>query len=136
MRQLKITKIISNRDPESLDTYLDRIKSDEVLTIDEEIELAKLIKKGDRQALKILVRPNLWFVYSIAKEYLNQGLRFQDLYNEGYLALIRAAEYWDGTQGEGNLMSYATEWIHKGIQQAIVEQERIVRYQKNEIKNE
>jgi len=126
MRQLKITKTNSNRENFSLEKYMEEIGSEELLTVEEEVELAKQSKKGDREALMKLVKPNLKFVVPIAKQYENQGISLPDLINEGNLGLIRAAEFWDETRG-GSLISYAAYWIREAILQVLAEQNPIVR---------
>ena len=128
MRQLKITKTITNRDPASLEKYLEKLSRDDVMTYEEEIELAKRIKQGDREALEKLVRVNIRYVTDTAKQYQNQGLDLSDLINEGNLALIRAAENFDETQGR-SFIRYADYWIRKSMLQAIAEQNKIVRSQ-------
>jgi len=131
MRKLKITKSITHREPVSLEKYLEEFSCDDAMTYEEEIELAKRIQKGDREALEKLVRVKLRLVTSVAKQYQNQGLSLQDLINEGNLALIRAAENWDETK-DFSFFSYAVSWIRKAMLQALAEQSRIVRSQKNE----
>lgn len=126
MRQLKITSSITNREDLSLDKYLQEIGHEELLTVDEEVELAQRIKKGDRKALERLTKANLRFVVSVAKQYQNQGLSLPDLINEGNLGLIKAAEKFDETRGF-KFISYAVWWIRQSILQAIAEQSRIVR---------
>ena len=128
MRQLKITKSITNRSSKSLDEYLEENSRKDVITIEEEIELAKRIQKGDRDALEKLVRVNLRFVTSVAKQYQNQGLSLQDLINEGNLGMIRAAENWDDTKGF-RFISYAVWWIRQSMLQALAEQNKIIRSQ-------
>ena len=132
MRQLKITKSITNRESESLDKYLQEIGKEELLSTDEEVELAQRIKKGDRKALEQLTRANLRFVVSVAKQYQNQGLSLPDLINEGNVGLIRAAEKFDETRGF-KFISYAVWWIRQSILQAIAEQSRIVRLPLNQV---
>jgi len=132
MRQLKITKSITNRESESLDKYLQEIGHEELLTIDEEVELAQRIRKGDRDALEKLTKANLRFVVSVAKQYQNQGLSLPDLINEGNLGLIKAAEKFDETRGF-KFISYAVWWIRQSILQAIAEQSRIVRLPLNQV---
>ncbi len=132
MRQLKITKSITNRESESLDKYLQEIGKEELLSTDEEVELAQQIKKGDRKALEKLTKANLRFVVSVAKQYQNQGLSLQDLINEGNLGLIKAAEKFDETRGF-KFISYAVWWIRQSILQAIAEQSRIVRLPLNQV---
>ena len=132
MRQLKITKSITNRESESLDKYLQEIGKEELLSTDEEVELAQRIKKGDRQALDRLTKANLRFVVSVAKQYQNQGLSLSDLINEGNMGLIKAAEKFDKTRGF-EFISYAVWWIRQSILQAIAEQSRIVRLPLNQV---
>ena len=131
MRQLKITKSITNRESAALDKYLQEIGKEELLTIDEEVELAQRIRNGDRKALDRLTKANLRFVVSVAKQYQNQGLSLPDLINEGNLGLIRAAEKFDETRGF-KFISYAVWWIRQSILQAIAEQSRIVRIPLNQ----
>ena len=126
MRQLKITKSITNRESASLDKYLQEIGREELVTPDEEVELAQRIRKGDQEALEKLTRANLRFVVSVAKQYQNQGLSLPDLINEGNLGLIKAAEKFDETRGF-KFISYAVWWIRQSILQALAEQSRIVR---------
>ena len=132
MRQLKISKSITNRESASLDKYLQEIGHEELLSVDEEVELAQKIKKGDRQALERLTRANLRFVVSVAKQYQNQGLSLPDLINEGNVGLIKAAEKFDETRGF-KFISYAVWWIRQSILQAIAEQSRIVRLPLNQV---
>ena len=132
MRQLKITKSITNRESASLDKYLQEIGKEELITVEEEVELAQRIKKGDRAALEKLTRANLRFVVSVAKQYQNQGLSLPDLINEGNLGLIKAAEKFDETRGF-KFISYAVWWIRQSILQALAEQSRIVRLPLNKI---
>ena len=132
MRQLKITKSITNRESESLDKYLQEIGKEELLSTDEEVELAQRIRKGDRKALEKLTKANLRFVVSVAKQYQNQGLSLADLINEGNLGLIKAAEKFDETRGF-KFISYAVWWIRQSILQAIAEQSRIVRLPLNQV---
>ncbi len=132
MRQLKITRQITNRDNASLEMYLHDIAKIPMITADEEVELAARIKKGDTEALKRLVLANLRFVVSVAKQYQNQGLSLPDLINEGNLGLIKAAERFDETRGF-KFISYAVWWIRQSILQAIAEQSRIVRLPLNKI---
>ena len=132
MRQLKITKSITNRESASLDKYLQEIGREELITVEEEVELAQRIKKGDQQALEKLTRANLRFVVSVAKQYQNQGLSLPDLINEGHLGLIKAAEKFDETRGF-KFISYAVWWIRQSILQALAEQSRIVRLPLNQV---
>ena len=132
MRQLKITKSITNRESASLDKYLQEIGKEELITVEEEVELAQRIKKGDQAALEKLTRANLRFVVSVAKQYQNQGLSLPDLINEGNLGLIKAAEKFDETRGF-KFISYAVWWIRQSILQALAEQSRIVRLPLNKI---
>ena len=132
MRQLKITKSITNRESESLDKYLQEIGKEELLSTDEEVELAQRIRKGDRKSLERLTKANLRFVVSVAKQYQNQGLSLPDLINEGNLGLIKAAEKFDETRGF-KFISYAVWWIRQSILQAIAEQSRIVRLPLNQV---
>jgi len=126
MRQLKITKSITNRESASLDKYLQEIGREDLITVEEEVELAQRIRSGDRIALEKLTRANLRFVVSVAKQYQNQGLSLPDLINEGNLGLIKAAEKFDETRGF-KFISYAVWWIRQSILQALAEQSRIVR---------
>lgn len=132
MRQLKISKSITNRETTSLDKYLQEIGREELITPDEEVLLAQRIKQGDQVALEKLTRANLRFVVSVAKQYQNQGLSLQDLINEGNLGLIKAAQRFDETRGF-KFISYAVWWIRQSILQAIAEQSRIVRLPLNQI---
>lgn len=132
MRQLKITKSITNRESQSLDKYLQDIGKEELITADEEVELARKIKQGDQQALEKLTRANLRFVVSVAKQYQNQGLTLPDLINEGNLGLIKAAQKFDETRGF-KFISYAVWWIRQSILQALADQARIVRLPLNKI---
>ena len=132
MRQLKITKSITNRESESLDKYLQEIGKEELVGMEEEVELAQRIRKGDRQALERLTKANLRFVVSVAKQYQNQGLSLPDLINEGNLGLIKAAEKFDETRGF-KFISYAVWWIRQSILQALAEQSRIVRLPLNQV---
>ncbi len=132
MRQLKITKSITNRESASLDKYLQEIGKEELISVEEEVELAQRIKKGDRIALEKLTRANLRFVVSVAKQYQNQGLSLPDLINEGNLGLIKAAEKFDETRGF-KFISYAVWWIRQSILQALAEQSRIVRLPLNQV---
>jgi RNA polymerase primary sigma factor len=132
MRQLKITKQVTNRDTLSLDKYLREIGKCELISAEKEVELAKRIKKGDRIALEILIKANLRFVVSVSKQYQNQGLSLPDLINDGNLGLIKAAEKFDETRGF-KFISYAVWWIRQSILQALAEQARIVRLPLNKI---
>lgn len=132
MRQLKITKSITNRESASLDKYLQEIGREELILPSEEVELAQRIKKGDRAALEKLTKANLRFVVSVAKQYQNQGLSLPDLINEGNLGLIRAAQKFDETRGF-KFISYAVWWIRQSILQALAEQSRIVRLPLNQV---
>ena len=132
MRQLKITKSITNRESVSLDKYLQEIGHEELLSTEEEVALAQRIKKGDRKALDKLTKANLRFVVSVAKQYQNQGLSLPDLINEGNVGLIKAAEKFDETRGF-KFISYAVWWIRQSILQAIAEQSRIVRLPLNQV---
>lgn len=132
MRQLKITKSITNRESASLDKYLQEIGREELITVEEEVELAQRIKKGDQEALEKLTRANLRFVVSVAKQYQNQGISLPDLINEGNLGLIKAAEKFDETRGF-KFISYAVWWIRQSILQALAEQSRIVRLPLNQV---
>lgn len=132
MRQLKITKQVTNRETASLDKYLQEIGKVELITADEEVALAQLIKQGDQDALERLTKANLRFVVSVAKQYQNQGLTLPDLINEGNLGLIKAAQRFDETRGF-KFISYAVWWIRQSILQALAEQSRIVRLPLNKI---
>lgn len=132
MRQLKITKSITNRESASLDKYLQEIGREELISVDEEVELAAKIRQGDRASLERLTRANLRFVVSVAKQYQNQGLSLSDLINEGNLGLIKAAEKFDETRGF-KFISYAVWWIRQSILQALAEQSRIVRLPLNQV---
>ncbi len=132
MRQLKISKSITNRDSASLDKYLQDIGRESLISAEEEVELAQRIKKGDRLALEKLTKANLRFVVSVAKQYQNQGLSLPDLINEGNLGLIKAAEKFDETRGF-KFISYAVWWIRQSILQALAEQARIVRLPLNQV---
>ncbi len=132
MRQLKITKSITNRESASLDKYLQEIGREDLITVEEEVELAQRIRNGDRLALEKLTRANLRFVVSVAKQYQNQGLSLPDLINEGNLGLIKAAEKFDETRGF-KFISYAVWWIRQSILQALAEQSRIVRLPLNQV---
>ncbi|HET8839136.1 MAG TPA: sigma-70 family RNA polymerase sigma factor [Flavobacteriaceae bacterium] len=132
MRQLKITKQVTNRETASLDKYLQEIGKVDLITADEEVELAQRIKAGDERALEKLTKANLRFVVSVAKQYQNQGLTLPDLINEGNLGLIKAAKRFDETRGF-KFISYAVWWIRQSILQALAEQSRIVRLPLNKI---
>lgn len=132
MRQLKITKQVTNRETASLDKYLQEIGKVDLITADEEVELAQKIKAGDQVALEKLTKANLRFVVSVAKQYQNQGLTLPDLINEGNLGLIKAAQRFDETRGF-KFISYAVWWIRQSILQALAEQSRIVRLPLNKI---
>ncbi|MCF8304442.1 MAG: RNA polymerase sigma factor RpoD/SigA [Bacteroidales bacterium] len=132
MRQLKITKSITNRETASLDKYLQDIGKEELITAEEEVQLAQRIKQGDQLALEKLCRANLRFVVSVAKQYQNQGLSLPDLINEGNMGLIKAAKRFDETRGF-KFISYAVWWIRQSILQALAEQSRIVRLPLNQV---
>jgi RNA polymerase primary sigma factor len=132
MRQLKITKQVTNRETASLDKYLQEIGKVDLITAEEEVELARRIKQGDRIALEKLTKANLRFVVSVSKQYQNQGLTLPDLINEGNLGLIKAAQRFDETRGF-KFISYAVWWIRQSILQALAEQSRIVRLPLNKI---
>lgn len=132
MRQLKISKSITNRESAALEKYLQEIGREELISVDEEVALAQRIKKGDREALEKLTKANLRFVVSVAKQYQNQGISLQDLINEGNLGLIKAAEKFDETRGF-KFISYAVWWIRQSILQAIAEHSRIVRLPLNQV---
>ncbi|MDD2595938.1 MAG: RNA polymerase sigma factor RpoD/SigA [Bacteroidales bacterium] len=132
MRQLKISPTITVRDGAILDRYLQEIGREELITVEEEVELAQRIKRGDQAALDKLVRSNLRFVVSVAKQYQNQGLTLSDLINEGNLGLMKAAEKFDETRGF-KFISYAVWWIRQSILQALAEQSRIVRLPLNQV---
>ena len=132
MRQLKITKSITNRESASLDKYLQEIGREPLIPVDEEVELARKIRHGDRAALEKLVKANLRFVVSVAKQYQNQGLSLPDLIDEGNLGLIKAAEKFAETRGF-KFISYAVWWIRQSILQALAEQSRIVRLPLNQV---
>ncbi|MEY4111331.1 MAG: hypothetical protein RLZZ46_1687 [Bacteroidota bacterium] len=132
MRQLKITKSITNRESASLDKYLQEIGREELITAEEEVNLAKRIREGDQVALEKLTKANLRFVVSVAKQYQNQGLSLPDLINEGNLGLIKAARRFDETRGF-KFISYAVWWIRQSILQALAEQARIVRLPLNQV---
>lgn len=132
MRQLKITKQVTKRDSKSLDRYLQEISKLPLITADEEVEYAKRIKEGDKQALELLVQANLRFVVSVAKQYQNQGLKLIDLINEGNIGLVKAAKRFDETRGF-KFISYAVWWIRQSILQAVAEQSRTIRLPLNKI---
>ena len=132
MRQLKITKSITNRESASLDKYLQEIGREELITVEDEVELAQRIRKGDQSALEKLTRANLRFVVFVVYQYQNQGLSLPDLINEGNLGLIKAAEKFDETRGF-KFISYAVWWIRQSILQALAEQSRIVRLPLNQV---
>ena len=131
MRQLKISKSITNRESAALDKYLQEIGHEELISVEEEVELAQRIRKGDRKALEKLTKANLRFVVSVAKQYQHQGLSLTDLIDEGNVGLIKAAENFDETRGF-KFISYAVWWIRQSILQAIAEQSRIVRLPLNQ----
>lgn len=132
MRQLKITNSITTRDSASLERYLQEIGHEKLISTEEEEELARRIRKGDKKALERLTKANLRFVVSVAKQYQNQGLSLSDLINEGNLGLIRAAEKFDETRGF-KFISYAVWWIRQSIQQAIADQSRLIRLPLNQV---
>lgn len=132
MRQLKITRSITKRDSESLEKYLQEISKENMISVEEEVDLAQRIKKGDKKALEKLTKANLRFVVSVAKQYQNQGLSLPDLINEGNLGLLKAAEKFDETKGF-KFISYAVWWIRQSILQALAEQSRIVRLPLNQV---
>ena len=132
MRQLKITQSITNRESASLDKYLQEIGKEELITVEEEVELAQRIKKGDQAALEKLTKANLRFVVSVAKQYQNKGLSLPDLINEGNVGLIKAGQKFDETRGF-KFISYAVWWIRQSIIQAVSEQSRIVRLPLNQL---
>ena len=132
MRQLKISKSITNRESASLDKYLQEISREPMITVEEEVQLAQRIRQGDRRALDKLTRANLRFVVSVAKQYQNQGLSLPDLINEGNLGLIKAAEKFDETRGF-KFISYAVWWIRQSILQALAEQSRHIRLPLNQV---
>lgn len=132
MRQLKITKSITNRENASLEKYLQEIGREDLINAEEEVKLARLIRQGDQAALEKLTRANLRFVVSVAKQYQNQGLSLPDLINEGNLGLIKAAKRFDETRGF-KFISYAVWWIRQSIMQALAEQSRIVRLPINQL---
>ena len=132
MRQLKISKQVTNRETASLDKYLQEIGRVDLITAQEEVELAQKIRKGDQVALTKMVNANLRFVVSVSKQYQNQGLSLPDLINEGNLGLIKAAQRFDETRGF-KFISYAVWWIRQAILQALAEQARIVRLPLNQV---
>src|SRR5674476_589174 len=132
MRQLKISKQVTNRETASLDKYLQEIGKVDLITADEEVELARKIRAGDHAALEKLTKANLRFVVSVSKQYQNQGLSLPDLINEGNLGLIKAAQRFDETRGF-KFISYAVWWIRQSILQALAEQSRIVRLPLNQV---
>jgi len=132
MRQLKITKSITNRESQSLDKYLQEIGREELITAEDEVALAQRIRQGDQTALEKLTKANLRFVVSVSKQYQNQGLSLPDLINEGNLGLIKAAQRFDETRGF-KFISYAVWWIRQSILQALAEQSRIVRLPLNQV---
>lgn len=132
MRQLKIIKQVTNRESKSIEKYLQEIGKIDLITADEEVELAQKIKAGDQRALETLVNANLRFVVSVAKQYQNQGLRLSDLINEGNIGLVKAAKRFDETRGF-KFISYAVWWIRQSILQALAEQSRVVRLPLNKI---
>lgn len=132
MRQLKITKQVTNRETQSLDKYLQEIGKVNLISSDQEADLARKIKQGDQKSLEALTRANLRFVVSVAKQYQNQGLSLGDLINEGNLGLIKAAQRFDETRGF-KFISYAVWWIRQSILQSLAEQSRIVRLPLNKI---
>src|SRR5687767_3413943 len=132
MRQLKITNHITQRDNASLEKYLAEIAKESLLTDDQEVTLAKRVREGDPMALEKMVKANLRFVVSVAKQYQNQGLQLSDLINEGNLGLIKAAQKFDETRGF-KFISYAVWWIRQSVLQALVEQSRIIRLPLNKV---
>jgi len=132
MRQLKITKSITNRESESLEKYLQEISKEELISAEEETELAQRIRQGDQKAVERLAKANLRFVVSVAKQYQNQGMSLTDLINEGNLGLLKAAQKYDETRGF-KFISYAVWWIRQSIMQALAEQSRIVRLPLNQV---
>ena len=132
MRQLKISKSITNRTSQSLEKYLQEIGKEDLVSIDEEVELAQRIRQGDQKALDKLTRANLRFVVSVAKQYQNQGLSLPDLIDEGNLGLIKAAKKFDETRGF-KFISYAVWWIRQSILQALADQSREIRLPLNQV---
>src|SRR6476469_3503399 len=132
MRQLKITKSITNRESQSLEKYLQEIGKVDLITPEEEVKLARLIKQGDQKALDRLTKANLRFVVSVAKQYRNYGMTLGDLINEGNVGLIKAAQRFDETRGF-KFISYAVWWIRQAIMQSLAEQSRIVRIPLNRV---
>ena len=132
MRQLKISQNITNRESQSLEKYFNDVNKVDLLTVDEEVDLAKRIQEGDQQALEKLVKANLRFVVSVAKQYQNRSLSLNDLINEGNLGLIKAAQKFDHTRGF-KFISYAVWWIRQSIMQALAEQSRLIRLPLNRV---